>query len=134
MSTLGQERAKHGSSDKRDWLLVLVIGLFACLPLYVYGVPFVGDLPHHYRTALGFYESMLNGNYYPSWHPSTNGGYGDPSVRYYPPALYFLLCGFRLITRDWFLASLITATLMTAAGSMGMYLWARRFTTHYYAL
>ena len=126
---------KPGSTPtKRDWILVIAVGLTACLPLYVYGVPFVGDLPHHYRTALGFYESILNGNLYPSWHPSTNGGYGDPSVRFYPPALYFLLCSARLVTRDWFVASLVSYVLLTTIGSVGMYLWARCFTTHSYAL
>jgi hypothetical protein len=118
----------------RDWPLVIAIGIVACLPLYFYGVPFVGDLPHHFRTALGFYESILNGNYYPSWHPSTNGGYGDLSVRFYPPALYFVLCGARLLTGDWFLASLFTSMLLTIVGALGMYLWARAFTTHYFAL
>jgi len=113
---------------------VLVIGLAVCLPLYLYGVPFALDLQHHYRTALGFYDSILTGNFYPSWHPTTNGGYGDPSVRFYPPAIYFLLSGARLITRDWFLASLLTSTLLTTAGSFSMYFWARSFTTHYYAL
>ncbi|HSE33658.1 MAG TPA: 6-pyruvoyl-tetrahydropterin synthase-related protein [Pyrinomonadaceae bacterium] len=115
-------------------MLVLGIGLIVCLPLLFGGLPYTGDLPHHYRTALGFYDSMLNGNYYPSWHPGTNGGYGDPSVRFYPPALYFLLAGGRLILGDWFFASLATSMLLTIAGSIGMYLWARSFTNRYYAL
>jgi uncharacterized membrane protein len=119
----------------QDWPLVIAIGLLACLPLYLYGVPFiVGDLQHHYRTALGFYESILNGNYYPSWHASTNGGYGDVSVRFYPPMLYFLLCGARMITGDWFFATLLTSVLLTTTGALGMYLWARCFTSHYYSL
>lgn len=134
MSTPSQPADLHVNLSTRDWIIVIAIGLLACLPLYIYGVPFVGDLPHHYRTALGFYESIVSGNYYPSWHPSTNGGYGDPSVRFYPPALYFLMCGSRLITRDWFLAGLLTATLLTTTGALGMYFWARCFTTHQYAL
>ncbi|HEX7297207.1 MAG TPA: 6-pyruvoyl-tetrahydropterin synthase-related protein [Pyrinomonadaceae bacterium] len=116
------------------YLMIAAIGVVACLPLYLYGLPLLLDLNHHYRTALGFYESIVNGNYYPSWHPGTNGGYGDPSVRFYPPALYFLLCLFRLITPDWFYASLLTVTSLTIAGTFGMYLWARSFTSHYYAL
>lgn len=118
----------------RDFPLVIAIGLIACLPLYIYGVPFGVDSPHHYRTVLGFYESILQGNVYPSWHAGTNGGYGDASVRFYPPALYFVLCSARLITRDWFFASLVTSTLLTTVGALGMYLWTRCFTTHYYAL
>ena len=114
--------------------MIVAIGVVACLPLYLYGLPLLLDLNHHYRTALGFFESIVSGNYYPSWHPSTNGGYGDPSVRFYPPALYFLLCAFRLITRDWFFASLLTVTSLSITGAFGMYLWARSFTSHYYAL
>ena len=114
--------------------MIVGVGVVACLPLYRYGLPLLLDLNHHYRTALGFFESIVNGNYYPSWHPSTNGGYGDPSVRFYPPALYFLLCAFRLITPDWFLASLLTMTSLSIAGAFGMYLWARSFTSHYYAM
>jgi uncharacterized membrane protein len=130
-----KELARFDSSFlTRDWPLVIAIGLVACLPLYLYGVPYGLDLTHHFRTAQGFYESILHGNYYPSWHPSTNGGYGDVSVRFYPPALYFVLCGIRLITRDWFLASLFTSMLLTTVGALGMYIWARCFTTHHYAL
>src|SRR5262247_3558027 len=104
MSPLASKRLARLNSSflTRDWPLVVAIGLFACLPLYIYGAPYVlGDVAHHFRTALGFYESILNRNYYPSWHPSTNGGYGDVSVRFYPPAFYFVLSGMQLIARDW---------------------------------
>src|SRR5262245_60525221 len=104
------DSTKSTSLTPKTYLIVLAIGVVACLPLYLYGLQLFGDLNHHYRTALGFYESILSGNYYPSWHPSTNGGYGDLSVRFYPPVLYFMLCAFRLITRDWFLAGLLTMT------------------------
>lgn len=114
--------------------MVVGIGVLVTLPLCLYGLPLALDLNHHYRTALGFYESITNGNYYPSWHPSTNAGYGDLSVRFYPPVLYYLLSGFRIITRDWFLAGLLTAISLTIASVSGMYLWARSFTSHYFAL
>lgn len=114
--------------------MVVGVGVLVSLPLCFYGLPLSLDLNHHYRTALGFYESIANGNYYPSWHPSTNGGYGDLSVRFYPPVLYYLLSGYRIITRDWFLAGLLTAISLTIASVSGMYLWARSFTSHYFAL
>jgi uncharacterized membrane protein len=129
-----KDSAKTTSFLKRDYLVIVAIGVVACLPFYFYGLPAQTDLDHHYRTALGFYESILSGNYYPSWHPSTNGGYGDVSVRFYPPVLYFMLSAFMLITRDWFLAFLLTLTSLTIASALGMYLWARCFTSNYYAL
>ena len=123
----------HAPSS-RDWILVVGVALLASLPLLVYGAPFVGDLLHHYRTVWAFYDSILNGNFYPSWHPGTNDGYGDVSVRFYPPGIYYILCIARLLTRDWFFASLLSGILLTTLGSVGMYYWARSFVSHYYAL
>ena len=80
--------------------------------MYLKGVPYGLDLPHHYRLAQGFFESIKGGDFYPSWLSFTNGGYGDPSVRFYPPAQYYILSFFRLLTGDWYLASLTTLSLL----------------------
>lgn len=119
---------------RRHWLYVVGICLLISLPIFLYGIPNGVDLPHHYRLALGFYDSIVNGDLYPSWLSSTNDGYGDPSVRFYPPGLYFLLSFFRLITRDWFVASQLTLSLLTVIGGLGMYLWARALTRPYYVV
>jgi uncharacterized membrane protein len=116
------------------WLHVVGVCLLVSLPLFLYGVPNGVDLPHHYRLAQGFYDSIVGGDFYPSWLSSTNGGYGDPSVRFYPPGLYFLLSFFRLATRDWFVASQLTLSLLTVIGGLGMYLWARALTRPSYAV
>jgi uncharacterized membrane protein len=113
---------------------VIAIGLVGSLALYVNGVPYGLDLPHHYRLAQGFFESIKGGDFYPSWLSSTNGGYGDPSVRFYPPALYYLLSFFRLLTGDWYLATLAALSLLTVSGGAGMYLWASALTDRSYAV
>src|SRR6185312_2449514 len=110
---------------QRYWLQVIAIGLFGSAAVYLYGVPpYLGDLPHHYRLAQGFFESIMAGDFYPSCRASTNGGYGDPSVRFYPPAIYYTLSFFRLLTRDWYIATLLTLSLLPVLGCLGMYLWA----------
>src|ERR1043166_4640354 len=91
---------------QRYWLQVIAIGLIGSLALYLKGIPYGVDLPHHYRLAQGFFESIKGGDFYPSWLSFTNGGYGDPSVRFYPPALYYILSFCRLLTGDWYLATL----------------------------
>lgn len=98
------------------WVLVAAVAIIVSLPVLIFGVPFGLDLPHHYRLASGFYESASGGNFYPSWLASTNDGYGDPSVRFYPPALYFLLSASRLIGGDWYAATLITWFLAVSNG------------------
>jgi uncharacterized membrane protein len=110
------------------------MGLIGSFALYLYGVPFGLDLPHHYRLAQGFFESIKGGDFYPSWLYSTNRGYGDPSVRFYPPALYYTLSLFRLLTGDWYIATLATLSLLTVIGCIGMYLWASALTDRSYAV
>ena len=109
---------------ERPWLLVVGVGLIGSCAVWVYGVPYGVDVPHHYRVAQGFFEAIKGGDFYPSWLASTNGGYGDPSVRFYPPALYSLLAICRLLAGDWHIATLLTLSLLTAVGCAGMYLWA----------
>jgi uncharacterized membrane protein len=105
--------------------VLLAVGLLISLPVFLFGVPYGLDLPHHYRIAQGFQEALAGGNFYPSWLASTNGGYGDPSLRFYPPALYYLLSCARLLTGDWYYASLLSIALLTLTGCLGIYLWAR---------
>ena len=91
-------------------------------------------MSHHYRLAQGFFASIKGGDFYPSWLDHANGGYGDPSVRFYPPTLYYILSFFRLLTRDWYLATLATFSLLTVTGSLGMYCWASALTDRSYAV
>lgn len=119
---------------QRYWLHVVGMGLLASVALYLYGVPDGPDVSQHFRLAQGFFESIRGGDFYPSWLSSTNGGYGDPSVRFYPPALYYSLSFFRLITGDWYIASVLTLSLLTVIGGVGMYLWASALTKQSYAV
>lgn len=119
---------------RRYWLQVVAISLVGSFALYVYGVPYGVDLPHHYRLAQGFFESIRGGDFYPSWLSSANAGYGDPSVRFYPPLLYYLLSLFRLVTRDWYAGTVLTLSLLTMTGGMGMYLWASALIDRRYAV
>ena len=116
------------------WLQVIAICLLGTSALYVYGIPYGVDLPHHYRLALGFFESIKGGDFYPSWLSFTNNGYGDPSVRFYPPALYYLLSLFRWMTGDWYAATVMTLSLLTVTGGMGIYLWASALGDQRYAV
>ncbi len=72
-------------------LLALFAGALALLPAVIWGVPNNNDLSNHYHFALPFYEAIQRGDLHPGWLASPNFGYGDTVVRFYPPALYYLL-------------------------------------------
>ncbi|HVG19869.1 MAG TPA: 6-pyruvoyl-tetrahydropterin synthase-related protein, partial [Blastocatellia bacterium] len=80
-----------------------------------------------YRTALSFYDSIREGAVYPGWNAEASGGYGDPSFRFYPPAAYYAFAAARALAGNWYDASLLLFALLSAAGALGVYFWARTF-------
>ena len=108
----------------REILVVILVAVVVMLPAIVFGIPSNRDLSNHFRFALPFYDSLSSGNFLPGWLAESNGGYGDASFRFYPPALYYLLALTRALTSSWYVGTLVTFTLIWIAGSVGLYLWA----------
>src|SRR6185503_4978652 len=108
-------------------LLALLAGAVVVLPAIVFGVPRNNDLLIHYHYAIPFYEALSHGHWYPGWLATLNAGYGDDIVRFYPPAMYYLLAAGRAITGDWQAGTLFVVTCLSALGSLGAYFWARSY-------
>ncbi len=113
------------SSAKRNVGWVIILSLAFIVPALVYGIPANKDLLNHFRFALPFYDSLSMGHLYPGWLAESNSGYGDPSFRFYPPALYYLLSLARALTGNWYTATLLTLALLSTLGGLGIYFWAR---------
>ena len=127
-------KAHHAHADEPHrqptWKPLLVIALFAIAalaPAILWGVPASRDLQHHFRLALAYKESFSHYNFYPGWLAEANNGYGDVSLRFYPPGLGFLLAGVRTAIESWSATALIAFTLLTLIGGVGVYLWAKSF-------
>jgi len=67
------------------------------------------------------------GDFYPGWLAESNAGYGDPSFRFYPPALYYLLAASRFLVGNWYGATLVVFVTLSIVSGLGMYFWARSF-------
>jgi hypothetical protein len=115
-------------------LLALFAGAVALLPVVIWGVPKNNDLANHYHFALPFYEALLRGDFHPGWLASPNFGYGDAVVRFYPPALYYLLAAGRALTGNWYSGSLLVLTSLSALGSFAAYFWARSYVPRHIAV
>ena len=114
----------------QDWKSLLFIVLFAIAaltPAIIRGVPASRDLQHHFRLGLAFKEAFSQGDLYPSWLAEANSGYGDASLRFYPPGLGFLLAAVQTVTGNWYSTALLVFTLLTFFGGLGAYTWARSF-------
>jgi 6-pyruvoyl-tetrahydropterin synthase-like protein len=107
--------------------LALLAGAIVLLPAMFLGMPKNNDLANHYHFAIPFYEALRQGEVYPGWLATPNYGYGDVVVRFYPPALYYLLAAGRAITGNWYAGSLLVMSCLSALGSLGAYFWARSY-------
>jgi hypothetical protein len=115
-------------------LLAALAGVVVLVPVVIWGIPNNNDLANHYHFALPFYEALQQGNLHPGWLASSNLGYGDPVVRFYPPALYYLLAIGRSLTGNWYHGTLFALTLVSAVGTLGAYFWARSFVPRHIAV
>jgi uncharacterized membrane protein len=122
-STAATTRFSFG--DIKPTSLVVLASIIVLLPACYYGIPSNRDLLNHFRFALPFYDALRAGNLHPGWLAESNQGLGDPSFRFYPPALYYLLSIARVCTGDWYVATLATFAAISVAGGLGIYLWAR---------
>jgi hypothetical protein len=113
------------SSETKRTGFVIAVSIFAMLPVLIFGVPQNRDLSNHFRFILPFYDAITSGNFYASWLAESNAGFGDPSFRFYPPGLYYVLYIFRFATGEWYVATLLTFTVVAVAGGLGIYFWAR---------
>ena len=125
-------RASAQSDRERNFRVILVVAIAAVvvlLPIIVLGIPNGADLPNHFRFAQPFYESIQSGHWHPGWLAESNDGFGDPRFRFYPPGLYYLLAIARILTGNWYAGSVAAFTLLSIAGGLGGYFWARAFSS-----
>src|SRR5215471_17645659 len=106
-------------------ITVIAISLLILVPLMLGGMPSSRDLSNHFRFALPFYDALRSGHYHPGWLAESTGGYVDTSFRFYPPAVYYLLTLARMLTGDWYRATVLTLGVISGIGGLGVYFWAR---------
>lgn len=112
-------------NEKYNLYFIAFITSLVMLPVLFKGLPYGYDMPHHFQCAFSFYESFTNGDIYPSWSLFRNMGYGGMELRLYPPISHYTLALFYLVSQNWHIATWLTLTFFTIAGSFGIYLWAR---------
>ncbi len=97
------------------------------VPAVILGIPAGHDLPSHLRFAIPLYQAVSAGIFHPGWVAEANGGFGDPGIRFYPPALYYLLAATRILTGSWYSGILLGFILLSVLGAIGVFFWARCF-------
>ena len=110
-----------------NWQFAAIVSFAVILPAILWGIPSNLDLTNHFRFTLPFYDAIAAGDLYPGWLAESNHGYGDPSFRFYPPALYYLLAAARFLIGNWYAATLVVFAALSIAAGLGMHFWTRPF-------
>lgn len=94
-------------------------------PIFYNGVPFGPDQTQHYQSAAAVYNSLAEGNIYPSITGDIDHDFGYYRLRFYPPLTYYVLAISNLLIRDWYFSNLIVLFLCFFMGGVGVYLWTK---------
>ena len=111
----------------RAYALIATAGFCALVPAIVWGIPAGRDMPSHLRLAQSLYNAIFAGILHPAWAAEANGGFGDPGIRLYPPALYYLLAATRALSANWYNSIILSFIALSVLGAIGTYFWARCF-------
>ena len=99
--------------------LIMLI-LISCLPIisvFRLGVYESGDFTLHHYRAIDFYQSLSEGNVFPSWAGNLNAHYGYPLFIFINPLPYYLLSFFHFIGFSFiFSMKLFLATSYISSG------------------
>ncbi|MBX7170759.1 MAG: glycosyltransferase family 39 protein [Pyrinomonadaceae bacterium] len=110
-----------------DLSIIFLFAILIVVPIYLYGIPGGPDMYQHLQFAQTFYESFKSGEFFPSWAANPNNGYGDVSVRFYPPLTYYLFVLFRSLAGNWFDGTCLLIVFLFFIGSVGVYFWSREW-------
>lgn len=105
--------------------VILLAAVALTFPIYYFGMPDGNDLPQHFRFIYTFYDAVHNGDFYPAWGGTTNLGFGDAGIRFYPPLAYYAVVLFRSVTESWTTTLAMAICFWFFIGGLGVFLLAR---------
>ena len=115
-------------------LTIILLAVSAImLPMAFMGIPDGYDLMQHIRFAEVYHDSILAGNFFPSWGADDNLGFGSIGIRYYPPVAYFILALTKIVTGNWYDSFWINSFGWMLLGCIGIYFWAKEWLSSAHA-
>ncbi len=116
---------------------LIVLASIATLPFFVIGedrkvgccggeMPVTHDSWMHFNQMRAFYRGLESGRIQPRWDDETHGGYGAPSLAFYPPGAYYITSFFYFLTRDWAKVWIGFYWLASFGSAVAIYWYARQ--------
>jgi hypothetical protein len=124
------EGAKSSHRSRRAWVAGAAASLLAVGLLFAplsQGIPKAYDLRDHLGATFQVLKSLKSGDLYPRWLSDFHGGFGEPTLLFYPPGLYLVSAPLSALFGGDVLAGLYAALALFAfAGCLGAFAFVRR--------
>jgi hypothetical protein len=114
--------------DRRDWVVVVLLGLGAAFVLRWYwgGAPNLwSDTTMFIYRAFEVDRSISQGVLYPRLAMDFNFTYGAPLLQYRPPLVHYVIPALHWAGLDWIAAAKLAASGALLIAGIGMYVYAR---------
>ena len=122
--------AKSSHRSRRAWVAGAAASLLAVGLLFAplsQGIPKAYDLRDHLGATFQVLKSIQSGDLYPRWLSDFHGGFGEPTLLFYPPGLYLVSAPLSALFGGDVLAGLYAALALFAfAGCLGAFAFVRR--------
>ena len=90
-------------------------------------MPRAYDLRDHLGATSQVLNGFRSGDFYPRWLADFNDGWGEPTLVFYPPGLYFVSAALAALLGGDVLSGLFAALILFAiAGGLGAFVFVRR--------
>ncbi|HIM38050.1 MAG TPA: hypothetical protein EYM38_08555, partial [Dehalococcoidia bacterium] len=107
------------------YLAVLgLVTLLAGLPLFQFKIMHGHDSLGYLPRSIEFYQGLSSGQVFPRWAADFAYGYGEPTINFNPPVVYYLTAFFHVVGFSFVSAQNLTLLAILVLAGLGMYLLA----------
>ena len=107
------------------YLAVLgLVTLLAGLPLFQFKIMHGHDSLGYLPRSIEFYQGLSSGQVFPRWAADFAYGYGEPTINFNPPVVYYLTAFFHVVGFSFVSAQNLTLFAILVLAGLGMYLLA----------
>ena len=110
------------------FIFLLFISILPIISIFRAGDYESGDFNIHIYRIMAFYDSLLEGNFMPSWAGELNATYGNPLFIFNYSLPYYIISFFHFIGITFISSMKIYLGLTLYLSGIFMYLWVRELT------
>lgn len=105
--------------------ILIIVSIIPCLSIFRSGTYESGLLTENTQLLISFYETLLDGNFFPVWAGKAMAGYGNPSHLFMYPLPFYISSLFHVIGLSFLDSIKAVLALSFVLSGLSMYYWVK---------